>query len=151
VNWFYSGRASFFGETIIYVPITKWRLDQNLKRLEDSHRRSTGDKVPLIIPPLFDKTPYLEHESIRNTWALAGAALRNADCVYCIGYSLPPTDIAIQMLLRANVRKTIPFIVVNLDSDCSSHYRKLFHGCPFKVEGKYVGKNALPELVQSLV
>ena len=33
---------------------------------------SVSDKVPLIVPPLMDKTRFLQHESLQRMWVHAG-------------------------------------------------------------------------------
>lgn len=168
-NWYYSGRTSFYGETIVYVPTTNWLMDSNLRKIEDGHRRHVLDKVPLIIPPLFDKVPYYEHESIRSLWTQARTALRYAPGVYIIGYSLPATDAAIQMFLKTSV--LVPHIrldhefgaiktgkpmnitklrIINTDSSCASHYAGIFQDAHWEIEDSYVGEDAIPRLVDDL-
>ena len=128
-NWFYSGRSSFFGETIVYIPVMNWSLESDQRKEEERNRKNTLDKVPLIIPPLFDKVPYFEHETIRSLWSQAGAALRESTRIYCIGYSLPQTDVLMQMLLKTNIRgQCVPLVIVNTDQGITNHYKEIFRG-----------------------
>ena len=63
------------------------------------------DKGRFIVPPVYDKSSLLNHESIRNLWLQAkNQALRKADNLYIIGYSLPETDAAMQILLWEGTR-----------------------------------------------
>lgn len=64
------------------------------------YRKFIADKRRFIIPPVYDKSSLLNHESIRNLWWQAkNYALRQADNLYVIGYSLPETDAAMHTLL----------------------------------------------------
>ena len=54
------------------------------------HQKFIADKRRFIVPPVYDKSSLLNHESIRNLWWQArNNALRQADNLYVIGYSLP--------------------------------------------------------------
>ena len=62
--------------------------------------RFVGDKRRFIVPPVYDKSSLLSHESIRSLWWQAKTrALQPADRLYVIGYSLPETDVAMRTLL----------------------------------------------------
>lgn len=150
-NWFYSGRSSFFGEAIVYAPVTSWLVDSRLQKAEDDSLRHTSDKAPLIIPPLFDKVLYFEHESIRSLWAQAGVAVQEATRIYWLGYSLPQTDMALHMLFKTNARKQhVPLFVVNTDRHAPSHYSEVFKGNMFEIEDQFACEDALPRLVEAL-
>jgi hypothetical protein len=60
------------------------------------------DKSPLIVPPVMDKTLFYMLDAIRASWWLAGRALRQARQVFCVGYSLPETDLAMSFFLNSN-------------------------------------------------
>ena len=63
-------------------------------------KKFIADKRRFIIPPVYDKSSLLDHESIRSLWWQAKTqALQQADKLYVIGYSLPETDAAMQTLL----------------------------------------------------
>ena len=78
----------------------------------DSHgnpniEKFVTDKRRFIVPPVYDKSTLLNHESIRSLWLQAKQhALRPADCLYVIGYSLPETDTAIRSLLWEGSRSS---------------------------------------------
>ena len=64
------------------------------------YRKFVADKRRFIVPPVYDHSSLLNHESIRSLWWQAREySLRQADNVYVIGYSLPETDAAMQTLL----------------------------------------------------
>ncbi|MBX5494452.1 MAG: hypothetical protein IRZ15_03870 [Bryobacteraceae bacterium] len=92
VNWFYSGAAEFFGEPIEYVPPKPWASSTDFLA-----RRN--DKLPLIAPPLADKSAHFSHESLRYLWRTARNRLQQAERVYCIGFGFPYTDVPVNFLL----------------------------------------------------
>ena len=64
------------------------------------------DKQRFIIPPVYDKSTLLSHESIRSLWHQAKHfALQAADRLYVIGYSLPETDFAMRSLLWEGAKR----------------------------------------------
>ena len=65
------------------------------------------DKQRFIIPPVYDKSTLLSHESIRSLWHKANQlALGTADRLYVIGYSLPETDFAMRSLLWQGAKQS---------------------------------------------
>ena len=67
---------------------------------DPTNRKFVGDKRRFIVPPVYDKSSLLNHESIRSLWSQANQiALRSADNIYVVGYSLPDTDAAMNLLL----------------------------------------------------
>jgi hypothetical protein len=58
LNWFYSGRPSYFGEQIYHINTGGWSAED----IDDS---SYEGRVPLVVPPLATKGSYFEHEGIR--------------------------------------------------------------------------------------
>jgi hypothetical protein len=131
VNWYYSGAASFQGEVIYYNVVTQWGKDFDDN--EKSSLAAAQDKVPLIAPPISEKTTYFQHETLRQVWLKAAAALQSANCVYCLGYSLPTTDLSIRFLLHfARPDEKIPLYVVNSNTDVISRYQNLL-GASYEV------------------
>ena len=66
-----------------------------------------ADKRRFIVPPVYDKSTLLNHESIRALWIQAKQrALWPADRLYIIGYSLPETDTAMRSLLWAGSKSS---------------------------------------------
>jgi hypothetical protein len=48
------------------------------------------DRDPLIVPPTWNKTQY--HKELQAVWRRAAQRLAEAENIFVIGYSLPPTD-----------------------------------------------------------
>jgi len=98
LNWYYSGAEEYYGETIYANPITNgiWdntsNIDQGLK----------NDLVTLVIPPTMHKSLFFNNETIRGIWKAAGRALREAERVFCLGYSFPLTDLMIRSFILTN-------------------------------------------------
>ena len=165
INWFYSGLSNFAGEVLYYMPDDLWRRERwDL----GAARRVAMGKVPLIVPPTAEKTSLLQHESLRSIWYWAAMSIHNADRIFALGYSLPPTDLAIRLFLldrahgpmrkRGGVfgnwreasavdagRKVL--YVVNIDESILRHYQNLL-GDAFEIRDDYIGNDAVKKLVQ---
>lgn len=144
LNWFYSGSRSFYGETIFCV---------RASAEESGHRPELlRDKVPLVIPPVMEKIPHFQHETIRGLWLQAGQALRKASNVYSVGYSLPGTDLTMQFFLKVNAPKgKIPLYIVSRNAGglALKRYRELL-GDTYDVRDDFTGSNAVQLLVGGL-
>jgi len=151
VNWYYSGASSYFGETIYSAHVTGWDFPDD--QIEQDSLNAASDKVPLIIPPTTEKVGFFQHETIRQTWAKAGEALLFASRVFCIGYSLPETDLSLRFFL-ANHRwgePKVPLFLVNKDPKSLTHYRSLLSD-HYEIRGDYVIPNdPIEKLVADLV
>jgi hypothetical protein len=110
-TWLYSGRESFYGETI--YDATNFQTWGS----EDVHERPwlLADKVPLVVPPTSGKTGFFNNETVRLQWRLAYEALQEADRIFIVGYSLPLTDLLTRFLLQAGVRPGSTVVAVNRD------------------------------------
>lgn len=94
-NWFYSGNENFSGEPIYYDPFLE--ADPTSTAISEANKI---DLSPLIIPPLLDKNPYMNHSLLRHQWKEAYKAIEQAENVYILGYSLPETDLASKIMLH---------------------------------------------------
>ena len=148
INWFYSGTADSVGETIYYTNIRKWGNHGSVKL---SSKKAVDDKVPLIVPPTTEKNKFFHHESIRYIWHRAERPLKEAEELYSIGYSLPPSDLAIRLfLLEGSNKQKKKLFIVNPDVCVVERYSKLLgHG--YEIRDDYVGTNALQRFLQRLV
>jgi len=156
-NWFYSGRSDFRGETIYYAPVYDWRTTWTQHDTWDQqNQEAVSDKVPLIVPPVTDKIPYFGHETVRSLWAGAATALRQADRIYCIGYSLPETDLTMRFLLQSRQDdRAVPFYPVNSASDAFAHYKSLlptnrYEVIPYFTPVETAGVSPIHKLVEAL-
>ena len=98
---------------------------------DPTYKKFVGDKRRFIVPPVYDKSSLLNHESIRSLWSQANQiALRRADNVFVIGYSLPDTDTAMNLLLWEGSRsgtnqraRRKSLYVVDVDKTAGHRYR----------------------------
>ena len=124
INWYYSGRDNFFGETILFSE----DLPFGHETWNDVHSRrpQSRDKEPLIIPPATEKNAYFNNETVRRLWREAGRALQEAKRVFIIGYSLPLSDLGMKFFLtKHRPNQSTPIFLVNTDPQVAAHYQKL--------------------------
>ena len=135
LNWYYSGRESYFGETIFDAEVpTGWSTSS--QDLMEEVRWAISDKTPLVIPPTFGKSSFFQHETILTIWQKAWRAVTNADRLTCVGYSLPPSDLNMVHLLRGVSFSSGQVVVVNRNPDALDHYRRLLPGIEVHNPGK---------------
>ena len=128
VNWHYSGRDVFHGETIFYSDVPEFGpaddeavRDANTAELRDM----AADKETLLIPPVSEKTTYFNNETVRALWKDAAAALRDAATCYFIGYSLPISDLGMRFFLAGNSPDVhFPIHVVDINLNVLDRYRE---------------------------
>jgi hypothetical protein len=64
-------------------------------------------RVPFVVPPSAVKSPYYRNPITREIWLQAAESLRQADRVFVVGYSLPPTDLTFAGMLTDALRDLI--------------------------------------------
>ena len=143
VNWYYSGREDFHGETIFFSDVPQFgpaRHQAAHYAASQRLRDMAADKETLLIPPVAEKTTYFNNETVRGLWKDAAAALQDAAALYIIGYSLPITDLGMRFFLAGNSPNAdSPVHVVNTDTNILEHYREFLQ--PPNMRAKYVGSN----------
>jgi NAD-dependent SIR2 family protein deacetylase len=142
-TWLYSGRESFFGEAIYdATSFQSWAG-------EERHPRPWlgADKVPLVVPPTSGKTGFFNNETVRLQWRLAYEALQEADRIFIVGYSLPPTDLLTRFLLQAGSRPGTTVVAVNRDGSVVDRLAQVLSAS--KVES-IIQPDALRRLAESL-
>jgi hypothetical protein len=150
INWFYSGADGFPGEQVYYRPVDSDSPDADgwgrLKEDEAEVRRLCRDKVPLIIPPVAEKSRFYANRTVRALWASARRALAEAEEVLCVGYSLPDSDLTMKLFLRAFAHPKKVLIVNTAQAESErgaqmlARYEAAFpgvevDGCTFVCEG----------------
>ena len=141
VNWHYSGREDFHGETIFFsdVPgfgpaVDEAGRDARTRRLRDM----AADKETLLIPPVAEKTTYFNNETVKALWKDASAALRNAAALHVVGYSLPKSDLGMQFFLAGNGPDAdAPVHVVDIDACVPERFREFLQSAD--VRDGYIG------------
>ena len=131
VNWHYSGREKFHGETIFFSDVPEFgpaRDEADRHAASQRLRDMAADKETLIIPPVAEKTTYFNNETVRGLWKDAAAALQGAAALYIIGYSLPISDLGMRFFLAGNTPDADSVVhVVNTDTNVLERYRECLH------------------------
>ena len=142
VNWHYSGRENFYGETIFYSDVSPW--GQELHDHEKDSRLSAGDKETLIIPPVPEKTTFFSNETVRRLWQEASDHLEGATRVFVIGYSLPMSDLGMQFFLKRSlpIQGTLWYII-DTDNMVMDRYRELLAPPQQVICDDFVGEDAV--------
>jgi hypothetical protein len=55
---------------------------------------------PVIVPPVMDKSSWLQNQTFRSIWNMALRSVQDASEITFIGFSLPPTDFMADALFR---------------------------------------------------
>ena len=114
----------FFGETIFYSEVSPW--GPSIGDFERESRSSSGDKQPLIIPPVSEKSTYFNNETVRRLWYEASDALESATRVFVIGYSLPMSDLGMQFFLKRSLPiEETRWYIVDTNGDIPRVYQEL--------------------------
>lgn len=121
INWLYSGRSSFYGETI-YLE----NSDKSFFQVRGNHL--TRDKVPLIIPPTFSKSSFFNNETIKLLWRIAGDELSHCKRVIFFGYSFPESDSVVKTLVSQKLAEDTEMVVVDIDESIVERVKRLFPG-----------------------
>lgn len=120
-SWMYSGRPSFFGESIYDTcRLQGWSPEQ-----PDPQPWLSHDKVPLIVPPTAGKTGFFENETVQAEWRRAFRSLRQARRIYVAGYSFPPSDLLVRFLLQHGCSDGAQVTVANPDSTVATRLAEL--------------------------
>ncbi|MDA8310023.1 MAG: SIR2 family protein [Actinomycetota bacterium] len=87
-------------------------------RLTDEQRRTLPGREPFIVPPLAAKSPYYRNPLTRQLWRDAFEAMRTADRISFVGYSLPRADLVMAGMIDTSLRgRETDIDVVDLDPD----------------------------------
>ena len=113
INWYYSATKEKTSEQIYFIRGSK-------------EERESKDLVPVIIPPVLDKTGFFEHSTIKSMWNEAKNLLKEAKKVYIIGYSIPQTDLTVKFMLQSYMPEDCEVTIVNKDEGGKGYFRKLF-------------------------
>jgi hypothetical protein len=150
-NWYYSGRSSSHGEPIYFIPpLGPGDVSDKAQQANAVRRRAVADKYPFLVPPIYDKSPLLTHETIRALWFQAGEAVRRASRVVSMGYSLPDSDLTMRHFLRATCAPKTTLVVVNESGAATRNFERLFASSAVAVEERAKGRDSIAKFVASL-
>lgn len=110
-SWMYSGRTSYFGESIYDAG----RMFGWAPEAEDPRPWLSDDKTPLIVPPTAGKNGFFDNETVRREWSRAFGSVASATRVIVVGYSFPPSDLLARFLIQEAASSDAEIVVVNPD------------------------------------
>lgn len=150
-NWYFSGRLLAQGEPIYFVPpLTTTKASSEERRRHAFRMKAVADKYPLLVPPVYDKTALLTHETIRALWFEAGDALGRARRVICMGYSLPESDLTMKHFLRTTCRRGARIEVVDPSAEARRNFERFFRGTGVHVRQHAHGAATIARFVGQL-
>lgn len=123
INWYYSGAKENIAEQIY------------LSAGSEDEKRDLKDLVPVIIPPVLDKTGFFKHSTVKSMWNEARNLLKEAKKVYIMGYSIPQTDLTVKFMLQSYITKDCEVTIVNKDEGGKDYFRELFRK---KLKGDFI-------------
>lgn len=137
VNW---RRSDTNPNQPLYFINTPWHHEADD---EQRDKMAVADLEPFIVPPILDKGSYLDHDTIKLLWRVAGDALEAADAIVVMGYSLPPTDMTMNAFLRAKApAKKVPLYVVDVSDETYQRYVERVGGY-YDVSQDFVGEDSI--------
>ena len=72
------------------------------------------DLKPIIIPPIVDKSSFMSINSLKLIWESARTALRDANKIFILGYSLPESDLTVKLLLKNFIKENAEILIVDI-------------------------------------
>jgi hypothetical protein len=102
-----------------------WRLggQQQLNLVEDPYARREPEETLCIIPPLWQKS--FDVAPFHDLWMSSRRLLTTRRAVLFIGYSLPPTDVYTQAMLRIDVPELDFLLIANPDPEARARLKRV--------------------------
>ena len=101
-----------------------------------------ADREPCIVPPTSSKSPYYGNRTLHALWQQAALALRAADEVVVMGFSLPPSDQVVSAMLASELRDDCIVTPIDRSSEVVDRFRTLLDlpRTPSRVRNDFVGR-----------
>ncbi|WP_439377806.1 hypothetical protein [Amycolatopsis lexingtonensis] len=147
LNWRYSGPSSPAGDQVFGVGYSAWHSG-GTERPDDSEELS-ADKVPMIVPPAAVKSPYYVNNTIQAMWRQAAKALRQADELVIIGFSLPPSDLIVSSMLATELNPNATIIPVDYSAAVVENLKRIFPAERIVTEYAGLGDSAVSKWVET--
>jgi len=156
VNWYFPGNEDIDQQNVYYSDV--FILDNpshpDVQTYIKSTERNKQDLIPLIIPPVAEKTSFYGISLVRALWQASRKAIEEADEIYCVGYSLVKTDLPVRILFSTVMDSpTKKVYIVNLKKgSCAliKNYREVLRSCEL-ITDYILDDNPIREMVESLV
>lgn len=157
INWFYSGIEGFPGDQVYLRPVdTDSPLTDGMDERDPQYGRSKAtfprlliDKIPLIIPPVTEKSRFYSNQTLRSLWWDAREALSCAEEIFCVGYSLPPTDLTTKMFFQSVANPRAVYVVNREASALKRRYSEVFPKA--EINNDFSGEDAVKNMVEQLI
>jgi hypothetical protein len=145
INWFVAPDAWDSGGQVFFSKISE--------RGTSNEAFGKRDLIPLLIPPVADKSSFYRSGLVRTMWEEISQAFADAEEVFCIGYSLPKTDLTMRLFfMGATPRPDQRIYVVNNSSSEAlvREYEEVFF--PSAIDRRFLGSDhAVEEMVDYVV
>jgi hypothetical protein len=128
LNWRYSGPGGNPGDVIYDMGLNGadgWSVS-GIGPQDDDSERLLSDREPMIVPPAAVKSPYYNNRTLRALWMDSAQALRKADELVMMGFSLPVTDLLVASMLTTNLPESATIVPVNYSGDVNARVRDTF-------------------------
>jgi hypothetical protein len=148
LNWYYSGITSPPGDVLYDLGVGGgWQVGGADARYDSS---LVADREPCIVPPAATKSPYYGNRTLHALWQQAAQALRDADEVVVMGFSLPPSDQLVSAMLASELRDDCIVTPIDRSSEVVERFRALLDlpGPTSRVRGEFVGR---PDVIREWV
>ena len=141
INWYY------FKENISsQIYLYEGRLS-----LKDHEAIGKKDLIPLIIPPIFDKSIFMNVNTIRTLWADAKDAIKSANEIFIIGYSIPESDLTVKYLLKSNINKEAKIFLINIDVDMDKRVKNYFEDIEINTDYLINDENVIFQFIKEKI
>lgn len=109
INWYFAGDENVPGQQVYYKSLKSaddLAEDTPEKRQRElREKRDILDLVPLIIPPIAEKTSFYGTRLVMALWKELKDGIDKASEIYFVGYSLPKTDLTTRLFFSSVVGK----------------------------------------------
>lgn len=114
INWYFAGDENVPGQQVFYMEVGSKTPSQDLSSnvdedesgsaadtwvTEDVLKTNKKDLIPLIIPPVAEKSAFYGTKLVRVLWTEFKRTIQEASEIYCVGYSMPKTDLTVRIFL----------------------------------------------------
>jgi hypothetical protein len=152
LNWRYSGPDGAQGDPLFDVlggNPPAWTAE-SLAPTETAQREAY-DLVPMIIPPTAVKSPYYGNAMLRANWRYAREALKGADELVMMGFSLPASDALVSAMLAAELPIGCAITPLNRNTDILKRIDDVFDTdhYPRRVNDGYIGADPIAAWVDA--
>jgi hypothetical protein len=138
LTWFWSGIDSDRNDVIYDVGLlTGWSHEGLSSPYEQTLPKLTSDKVPMVVPPTASKSKFYENAVLSSQWKLAADAIREAEELVFIGYSIPKSDLITRSLLLTNFggKRVVP---VDVSSNVLANLNDLWGNWDIEIATDYI-------------